>query len=266
MNMNGSPLNHGAAGVWAACILAAGMAGLAILYILAFIRSHRRGRSWPPHRLILWLSGASAAIVGIFTSSPAQAHAGFVAHMVSHLLFGMLAPLLMALARPVTLLLRALDVTHARNLASLLKMPPLRFVTHPAVAGILNIGGLWLLYATDVFGKMHANPFCYLSVHGHLFIAGYVFSSAILGNEPNPHPSSHVFRALILILALAGHSILSKYVYAHPPAGVPASEAEAGAMLMYYGGDAVEALLIFFFCRTWYVAVRPRPRLPQVKG
>lgn len=186
--------------------------------------------------------------------------------MVSHLLFGMLAPLLMALARPVTLLLRALDVTHARKLASLLKMPPLRFVTHPAVAGILNIGGLWLLYATDVFGKMHANPFCYLSVHGHLFIAGYVFSSAILGNEPNPHPSSHIFRALILILALAGHSILSKYVYAHPPAGVPASEAEAGAMLMYYGGDAVEALLIFFFCRTWYVAVRPRPRLPQVKG
>jgi len=266
MTPENHPWNHAAANVWAAVFLAAGVLFLVFIYVFAFIRSSRKGRAWPLHRLCLWVFGASTAIFGILASSPAKIQSDFVAHMTSHLLFGMLASILMALATPVTLILRALDVKRARKLASFLKSPPLRVVTHPAAAAVLNVGGLWLLYATGLFGAMHEDPYWYFVVHAHIFIAGYVFSSAILGNEPNPHQSSYVFRAIILILALAGHSMLSKYIYAHPPASVPVLQAQEGAMLMYYGGDAVEAILIWAFCRKWYDAARPRANRAQVKG
>ncbi|MDF2653210.1 MAG: hypothetical protein K0Q73_9015 [Paenibacillus sp.] len=59
----------------------------------------------------------------------------------------------------------------------------------------------------------------------------------------------------MLILAMAGHSILSKFIYESPPSGVPieqAEQAEQGAKLMYYGGDVIELILIVVFCFQWY--------------
>ena len=67
-----------------------------------------------------------------------------------------------------------------------------------------------------------------------------------------------MFRAIVLVCSLAGHSILSKYLYAHPPIGVSSADAETGAMLMYYGGDLIDLGLILIFCYQWYKATRPR--------
>ncbi|MEH6994266.1 cytochrome c oxidase assembly protein [Neobacillus drentensis] len=66
--------------------------------------------------------------------------------------------------------------------------------------------------------------------------------------DPAPHRYGFVFRAVVLILSLAAHGILSKYIYAHPPVGVPSEQSETGGMIMYYGGDMVEIVLIFLFC------------------
>lgn len=78
-------------------------------------------------------------------------------HMLVHLLLGMLAPLLMALAAPMTLLLRTLSVSSARVLSRVLSSRPLRLLTHPVIASFLNLGGLWLLYTTDLYSLMHEN-------------------------------------------------------------------------------------------------------------
>jgi putative membrane protein len=56
----------------------------------------------------------------------------------------------------------------------------------------------------------------------------------------------------VLLAALAGHGVLAKYLYAYPPRGFPAGEAETGAYLMYYGGALVEAALITVFCGQEY--------------
>ena len=65
-------------------------------------------RHWPKTRAALWLLGlvcAASAVVGPLAQ---RAHADLRAHMVGHVLLGMLAPLLVALAAPVTLAPRAL--------------------------------------------------------------------------------------------------------------------------------------------------------------
>lgn len=105
---------------------------------------------------------------------------------------------------------------------------------------------------------MHGNSLLHLVVHLHVFLAGYVFTISVLYVDPVFHRKSFIYRAIILIIALAGHGILSKYIYAHPPEGVPIAQAEIGSMVMYYGGDVIDAMIIFILCLQWYKAVRPR--------
>ncbi|MDQ0272762.1 cytochrome c oxidase assembly protein [Cytobacillus purgationiresistens] len=229
-----------------------------ILYILATTFSNRRYKSWPLHRTVFWVLGVYFAVFSIAGPLAARAHLDFSAHMLAHLLLGMLAPLFMVLAAPMTLILRTLSVPRARRLTKFLRSWPARMLTNPIIASFLNIGGLWLLYTTDLYSLMHESIVVHLIVHAHVFLAGYLFTVSIVYIDPIPHRRSFLYRAAVLILALAGHSILSKYIYAHPPYGVPLEQAELGGMLMYYGGDAIDIIIIFILCLQWFKATRPR--------
>jgi putative membrane protein len=131
-------------------------------------------------------------------------------------------------------------------------------VIHPVTAAVLNVDGLWL-YTTGLYPAMHEHPALHLVVHAHLLLAGYLFTFSIVGVDPAPHRLGYGYRAAVLVLYLAAHAILAKYLYAHPPVGVPTGQAHRGAMLMYYGGDAVDLGVIVVFCRQWFIAARPRP-------
>jgi putative membrane protein len=178
--------------------------------------------------------------------------------MVGHLFLGMLSPLFLAHAAPMTLLMRTLGVGHARKLSRVLKSFPVSMYCHPIAASILNIGGLWVLYTTELYSAMQHNALLHTVVHLHVFLAGYLYTVSIIYLDPTPHRYSFIYRAIVLIMSLAAHSVLSKYIYAYPPAGVPIDQAQAGGMIMYYGGDIIEIGLIFLFCRQWYKAARPR--------
>ncbi|MET0695736.1 MAG: cytochrome c oxidase assembly protein, partial [Propionibacteriaceae bacterium] len=79
---------------------------------------------------------------------------------------------------------------------------------------------------------------------------------------PDRHRSSFPARSLLLVLFAAGHAILAKSIYARPPAGVPTAQAERGAMVMYYGGDVVEVLVLVLLWSAWYAATAPRTARP----
>ena len=103
-------------------------------------------RHWPKTRAALWLLGlvcAASAVVGPLAQ---RAHADLRAHMVGHVLLGMLAPLLVALAAPVTLAPRALPPGPARRVARVLRSAAIGILIHPVTAAVLDIGGLWVLY------------------------------------------------------------------------------------------------------------------------
>jgi putative membrane protein len=232
-----------------------------VMYILAAFVSSRRHKQWPLYRTVFWVFGvlcAAAAVVGPLAN---RAHMDFTAHMIGHLLLGMLAPLLMVLAAPMTLVLRTLNVTLARRLSRVLKSWPVRILSDPIVASFLNVGGLWILYTTDLYSAMQQNILLHVLIHIHVFFAGYLFTASMIYIDPTPHKSSFVYRAIVLVIALAGHGILSKYIYAQPPNSVPAAQAEIAGMLMYYGGDAIDVVLIFIFCFQWFRATRPRASL-----
>jgi putative membrane protein len=103
---------------------------------------------------------------------------------------------------------------------------------------------------------MHHSFFVHVAVHIHVFLAGYLFTVSMISIDPSPHQKTFTHRASVLVLALAAHGILSKYVYAHPPTHVSAEGAQQGAMLMYYGGDLIDLCLIVLLCYEWFKRVQ----------
>lgn len=229
----------------------------AVFYAGGVAASRRRGRSWPGYRTLAWMAGVTAALAAFVGPLADAAHADFRAHMATHLLAGMLAPLLLVMAAPVTLALRAMDVVPARRLSRVLRSTP-AVVTHPVSAALLSVGTLWLVYRTPLFEVMTGDPFAHLALLVHFLLAGYLFTASIVGADPSPHRASFRMRAVVLIAAVAAHSTLAKMLYAQPPPRVPGGEARDGAMLMYYGGDAIELCLIVLLCAQCYRATRPR--------
>ncbi|QTC40589.1 cytochrome c oxidase assembly protein [Bacillus sp. V3] len=230
-----------------------------ILYVWAVIYTNRRYKKWPLYRTVFWSAGIFLAVAAVAGPLAEKAHHDFQAHMLGHLFLGMLAPLLMALAAPMMLTLRTLPRDKARKLSLLLKSRQLKVLIDPFFALFLNIGGLWLLYTTSLYSAMHENILLHIFIHLHVFLAGYLFTVSLIYIDPIPHRKSYAYRAAALLSALAAHGILSKIIYARPPQGIPAGQAEAGSMLMYYGGDAIDIILIFILCLQWYKATRPKP-------
>nr|WP_246021691.1 cytochrome c oxidase assembly protein [Paenibacillus zeisoli] len=235
------------------------------MYILAALRSSRN-KPWPLYRTVIWLIGNILAVAALAGPLAALAHTNFIAHMLSHLLLGMLAPLLMVMAAPMTLLLGMLSIPLAKRLTRIMRSWPLRMLTHPMITSSLNIGGLWLLYTTNLYSLMHESILLYLIVHFHLFAAGYLFTVSIIYIDPVHHRYSYMYRSIVLVISLAGHGVLSKIIYAHPPAGIPLDQATLGSMLMYYGGDAIDIMLMFTLCMHWFRSTRPRTDLTMRKS
>ncbi|MBY4272496.1 cytochrome c oxidase assembly protein [Rhodococcus fascians] len=240
---------------WSIAMLVAAVA----VYVFATTKLEARQIYWPMLRTTAWLFGVLSAGLALIGPLAERAHHDFAAHMVAHVLLGMLGPLLLVLAAPVTLVLRVLPVSTARRLARLLASSPAAVLTNPFVAGALNVGGLWVLYRSDLYGMMHTNSVVHVAVHAHILAAGYLFTYAVLGGpDPAPHRMSAPWRVTALILTIAAHNVLAKTLYAHPPANVTAEQARVGSEIMYYGGAPIEVALIILVCRPWLL---PRERI-----
>ena len=217
------------------------------LYLWAARWQRRRGRQWPVRRSVLFLSGLLLIALAFSPDLSARAHRELPAHMIQHLLVGMFAPLGLVFAAPMTLLLNSLPRRLARRWVRLLHLRPLRWLGHPLVALVLNLGGMYLLYLTPLYGLSLHSPALHAWMHLHFLVAGCIFTWAIAGPDPAPGRPGFQFRLWVLFLSMATHSILAKLMVAYGwPAGLglSAAEIEQGAKWMYYGGDLAEMILL----------------------
>ncbi|TDM02529.1 cytochrome c oxidase assembly protein [Macrococcus carouselicus] len=239
------------------------MDGLIIFSAVLLIGSYlyAAGRTgWSFLRMFSWVLGILLAVLVMVGPLAEQMQRNFISHMYGHLLLGMLSPLLLVLSAPMTLLLRTLPVKYARKVSQLMNSRYVQLISHPVTALLLNAGGLWLLYRTDLFMMMHHYTWLHYLIHFHIFAAGYLFTAVMVEIDPLRHPYSFKYRSIVMIVSIALHQILSKSFYPYPPAGVLPEQAQTGAMVMYYGGDIIELTIIFVMCLKWYRSVRPGKR------
>ncbi|MGI5271170.1 cytochrome c oxidase assembly protein [Nonomuraea sp. CA-218870] len=227
---------------------------LAAGYVVAAHRLRRRGDAWPWAWQASFVAGAALLAAAFSVRMPAQP---FTAHMAQHLLAGMLAPVLLVAGRPLTLTLRALRPGRARRaVLAVAHSRPAGWLVVPAVAVVLDMGGLWLLYRTPLLAATDHHAWLHAAVHLHVVAAGTLYAFAVCQLDPVRRRWSLPWRAGALLAGGAAHAVLAKSLYGTPPPGTSFAPADlqAGSQLMYYGGDAAELLLAMIVAAQWYTA------------
>ncbi|TDB85648.1 cytochrome c oxidase assembly protein [Actinomadura sp. 7K534] len=235
-------------------------------YLAAARRLRGRGDAWPWGRDACFAAGGAALAAAVAGPLPGGA---FTVHMAQHLLAGMVAPVLLVLARPLTLALRALRPGGPRR--ALLAAAHWRvsgWLLFPPVAAALDMGGLWVLYRTPLLAAAHDRPILHALVHAHVVAAGLLFTAAICQLDPVRRRWGLPLRGATLLAAGAAHAVLAKTLYALPPPGTAfaASDLHVAAQLMYYGGDLVEVALAVVLAVQWYAVAGRRRRARQVSA
>ncbi|MGK5529648.1 cytochrome c oxidase assembly protein [Streptomyces sp. URMC 129] len=225
-------------------------------YLAAATRLRRRGDAWPRARDAACAAGGTAWAWAVLGGTP-PGGGPFTAHMAQHLVTGMAAPLLLVLARPLTLALRALRPGGVRRrLLAVAHSRPAAWAAFPPLAAALDLGGLWLLHRTGLFAALHHRPLPHAAVHAHALAAGALFTFAVCQLDPVRHRWSPAVRGTTLLAAGTAHAVLAKSLYATPPPGTAfaAADLHTGARLLYYGGDLVELALAAVLAVQWYTA------------
>ncbi len=242
-------------------LIAAGAA-----YAVGVDRLRARGDRWPIRRSVSITAGLLFLAVAVLPLPGSLAP--FPEHVVQHLLMAMLAPLLLALGAPVTLLLRtsrgrvrstALRVLHSRWSRAIMLGP---------VIVVLEIGGLYGYYLTPLYELAHHDTAVKAVVHLHMFLAGCLLSWYLVGLDPMKRRPGVRMSLTVLLLVAAAHDLLAKLMFAHrlPAGGGSDAEIELGSQLMYYGGTVVELAVAITVLTRWYGRTGRAYRRDQLRG
>ncbi|MFD7409673.1 cytochrome c oxidase assembly protein [Streptomyces sp. NPDC059866] len=224
-------------------------------YLLLARRARHRNPAlgWSRWRTTSFLTGIALLGAALLPPVAPFAHEDFRGHMAQHMLIGMYAPLALVLAAPVTLLLRTLPAARGRQLTAVLHSSPARVIAHPVIALALSTGSLAVLYFTPLYNATMDNPAAHWLLHAHFLLSGCLFAYVIAGPDPAPSRPGVRARLVYLGVAIAAHAVISQLMYGGFWVDIhaPIYQVQAGAEIMYYGGDIAELLLAAALVATW---------------
>ena len=241
---------------------------LAAGYLVLAWRRRLDPRGWSGWRTVSLLLSAALLTVALVPGAQLYPPGDFRGHMQQHLIIGMIAPLLLVLSAPVTLLLRSMPSHYGKIVGRCLRSGPMHVLANPVTALVLSVGGLAALYFTPLYAAMMNIDVVHDLVHVHFLFAGYLFAWVIAGPDPAPHRPSVPVRLVVLGVAVALHAVMSQMLYAGILVQVPVSAAErqGAGELMYYGGDIAELLLAIALVTTWRPHRSPAGTRPRGGG
>ena len=177
-------------------------------YALGVHRLAERGRAWPAGRSLAFAGAMLAFAAATLSGLAAYDTVLFSAHMVQHLLLGMIGPVLLVLSRPLTLALQAGSRPTQVSLLRALHHPVVRAVARPGVTFVAFAATLWLLYFTPLYDLSLRNDVVHLLVHVHFVTVGVLFYGTVLATDPRPHEAGPATRVGLAFLALPAHAFL----------------------------------------------------------
>lgn len=234
---------------------------VAFLYATAAWRQRVGGRAWSGWRTASFMAGCGILSVSMLPQYLPFPEGDFRQHMFQHIMMGMLAPLGLVMAAPVTLTLKTVPARYGRIITTVLQSRLFHLWANPVTALALNIGGMAALYFTSLYYEMMMQPWLHYVVHFHFVAAGCLYTWVIAGPDPAPRRPSVPARLIVLGVAVLMHSVMAQMLYAglFIDLPIPPDHLKHAAELMYYGGDITEMLLAFALVSTW----RPSAKTSQ---
>ena len=229
--------------------------GAAVAAYLHGVRSSRtKGRIWPAGRTLAFVLGAAAVAASLLPPVATLESRRFSIHVVQHLLLGMVAPCLFALAAPVTLALTALPRRRRRHLLAVLHSRIVDVVTHPVVAWSVFVASPFVLYFTPLYQTSIDSAVVHELVHVHFLVAGCLFFWPVLGTDVLPRRLARPGRLLMAFLAIPLHAFLGVALLgaATPVAEVHSlGDQKTGAGLLWALGDLLSLAVVLTVVAQW---------------
>ncbi|MEV7396443.1 cytochrome c oxidase assembly protein [Aeromicrobium sp. NPDC092404] len=186
------------------------------LYLRGVWAMRRRGDAWPVGRTISWLAGMGVIAWATFGGLGVYSHVLFSAHMASHMLLSMVAPIFLVLGAPMTLALRTLpgprqpgEVSPRTMLLSFLHSRFSQLLTHPVVGPVLFVGSLYGLYFSSAFETLMGNHWGHPVMELHFLAVGTLFYYVLIGIDPAPRAVAPLVRFGMLLVTVPFHAFFA---------------------------------------------------------
>jgi cytochrome c oxidase assembly factor CtaG len=241
-------------------VLAAG------LYLWGVLRVRRRhpARPWPLWRTALFLSGLAVVVIATQSGVGSYDDVLFWDHMVQHLLLLMVAPPLLVVGEPATLLLHASRNPVHTWVKKLLRSHVVTWLTWPPFGVALYVGVIVGTHLTSFMNLVLANETVRNAEHILFLVAGYLYFLPLLGREPIRWKVSYPSRIFLLFLAMpvdafTGLVLGSEGTNPFPNLAVqrpgwapsPISDVHIGGAVMWVGGAGLMFAVMMTVFFAW---------------
>lgn len=239
--------------VWDVLLLAA-----LASYTAGLVLARRRGSGRLPwYRVVAFLLGMLTLVASLNTAIETYSHLLFWVHMVQHLLLIMVAPALLVLGSPLSLLLKATDGARQERIRKALTSAPVSLLTHPLSGVAIYAVVIVATHLTSFMQQMMLHPWVNQAEHLLYLGGGYLFLLPLVGDEPIRWRPPHPVRLLVLFLAMAPETVVGIVLlqadhelfpaYAAVPRSwgpSPVADLNRGGGIMWAFGDGLMMLLI----------------------
>ena len=224
---------------------------LAAFYLVGVRRVRR---PWPSGRTFAFVAGCVVLVLSALGSGST-----FSAHMVEHVLIGMVAPVLLVLGAPITLALQSAGPASARSLRQLLHTRVVRVATNALVTWAVFGVTLVVLVFSPVLEWSVRHDAVHALVHVHFLLAGTLFVATMVVVDPVPHPLPHGARLLLVLLAIPFHAIVGMalataseplFTTVYPSL----SDQRSAAAVLWASGELFTLALAAIVGRQWWLA------------
>jgi cytochrome c oxidase assembly factor CtaG len=236
------------------------------LYLWGVVRVRRRhpARPWPLWRTAMFLGGLAVVVIATESGIGSYDDVLFWDHMVQHLLLLMVAPPMLVVGQPATLLLHASRNPLHTWTKKLLRSHAVTWITWPPFTVGLYVAVIVGTHLTGFMNLVLSNDAVHEGEHVLYLVAGYLYFLPLLGREPIRWRVSYPIRIFLLFLAMpvdafTGLVLGSESGNPFPglanqrPAWAPSpiTDVHIGGAVMWVGGSGIMFVLMMTVFFAW---------------
>lgn len=220
----------------------------------------------PRRRSVAFVLGMLALALALISGIERYDTTLFSVHMVQHILLVLVAAPLIALAAPITLLLRVASPDARRRwILPILHSRLMRVLAFPVVAWLAFAGVMWASHFSPLFDAALEDPFIHQVEHVLFLSTALLFWWPAVGQDPAPWRMPHPARALYVFLQMPQNTFLavvilgaSSVLYPHYatterawPEPTPMADQQLAAGIMWVAGDLIFLVAILAIIAGW---------------
>jgi cytochrome c oxidase assembly factor CtaG len=158
---------------------------VALGYIVFARRLAARGRRWSAWRSTSFVAGILTIVIATQSGLASYDDSVFNIHVIQHLLLMNVAPILLALGAPVTLVLQAGERSTQERVLKVLHHPIIEVITNPVFVLVVFSVTMVGYFLTPFYQFSLEHPLLHDLTHLHFLIAGCLYWWLVVGIDPS---------------------------------------------------------------------------------